>query len=181
MIDLTKKVLPDSIIVDGKTFRIHTDFTYWLNFADDLSDKNKTVGEFDYLYIDEKPENRLKGFQALIDFYLDKRVLPRPIDTGRSGKSFDFKIDADLIYAAFIQQYHIDLLEQKDFHWWKFQALFFSLTKETKFQEVLGFRSYDPNDKTEYKKFMKQMQEIWKLEDEEDKEAAKVLEAFNKL
>lgn len=179
MIDLTKKVLPEAIIVDDKTFSIYTDYTYWISFSYYIQDKKAKILDFDYLYINQKPEDRLKGFQELLSFYLDPRELPRVTGAQKPGKQIDFVQDADLIYAAFMQQYKIDLLETKNLHWWKFQALLYGL-KDTKFNEVLGFRGYDPNDKTDYKKFMSQMRDAWQIQ-EPDEEDQALLDAYNKL
>lgn len=180
MLDLTKHVLPDAVEVDGKTYRIHTDFTYWINFASQINDKSKTVQDFDFIYIDEKPENRLAGFRELFNFYLDKHELPRAADDSQpDGKAMDYALDADLIYAAFMQQYNIDLLETP-LHWWKFQALFFCL-KDTKFNEVLSFRAHNPNDKSTYKDYMRKMHEAWRIDEPATDEEKAILDHFNSL
>ena len=179
MIDLTKHVLPDSVIVSGEAFRIHTDFTYWVNFSRLIQDKELPLKAFDFLYVDEKPENRGDGFQELVNFFINKRELPRNLDgDAPHEKQFDFFIDADLIYSAFYQQYKIDLTTAH-LHWFKFQALLFGL-KDTKFTDVLNYRGYDPNDKRDYKKFMRQMHDIWTLETTTAEEKA-ILERYNSL
>lgn len=179
MIDLTKHVLPDSVIVSGETFRIHTDFSYWINFSNLIQDKTLPLSAFDFFYIDEKPEDRAAGFQELVTFFLNKRELPRNLDENKSTeKQMDFSLDADLIYSAFMAQYKIDLVETP-LHWYKFQALLFGL-KDSKFTDVLNFRGYDPNDKRDYKKFMQQMRDMWRIENENE-EDRRVLEAFNAL
>ncbi len=55
---------------------------------------------------------------------------------------FDFDYDAELIYGAFFETYGIDLSARK-LHWWKFRALFRSLSAETEFMRVLSIRSSD--------------------------------------
>ena len=179
MLDLTKKVLPDSIIVEGKTYFIHTDFSYWINFSKQIHDKTKLVKDFDFLYVDEKPEDRLAGFRELMNFYLDKHELPRATGEEPPEKTMDYALDADLIYAAFMQQYNIDLLEAK-LHWWKFQALFFCL-KDTKFTDILSYRAYNPNDKSTYKDYMRKMHEAWQIESPATDAEKEVLERFNSL
>ena len=179
MIDLTKHVLPDAVMVSGEAYRIQTDFTYWVNFSKLIQDKTRPLTAFDIFYIDEKPEDRGAGFQELINFFINKRELPRNLEEGKPHeKQMDFAIDADLIYSAFWQQYKIDLIETK-LHWYKFQALLFGL-KDTKFTDVLNYRGYDPNDKRDYKKFMQQMHDMWSIDTTTDEEKA-ILEKFNKL
>ena len=178
MIDLTKHVLPDAIIVDGRAFRIKTDFTHWINFSQKI-DERAPLLDFDYIYIEEKPEDRAAGFNELMTFFINKRELPHVRESGSHEKFLDYTLDADLIFAAFWQQYQIDLVEIKHLHWWKFQALLFGL-KDTKLADVMSFRGYDENDKTSYKDYMKRQREAWKI-DTPDPEAQRILEQFNSL
>ena len=68
-----------------------------------------------------------------------------------SKKSFDFVQDAELIYSAFMQSYHIDLIEQQGkLHWLKFLALFSSLPSNTKFSEVIKIRMQPVPKATKY-------------------------------
>ncbi|NPC91224.1 hypothetical protein HOO54_02880 [Bacillus sp. WMMC1349] len=57
-------------------------------------------------------------------------------------KYYDFVQDADFIYASFLFDYNIDLIEQQGrLHWRKFQALLNGLSEKTKFREVVGIRT----------------------------------------
>lgn len=57
-------------------------------------------------------------------------------------KFFDLKQDADIIFASFIQEYNIDLLEsQGELSWQKFRALLHNMRDGTKFKEVVGIRA----------------------------------------
>lgn len=54
----------------------------------------------------------------------------------------DFDYDAPYIYGAFMQTYGIDLFEQRGIlHWQKFVALFASLPQNTKFADIIKFRT----------------------------------------
>ena len=71
-------------------------------------------------------------------------VIFKPANGESSGgdKSFDFEQDSDLIYAAFMQAYGIDLFkEQGKLHWWKFSALLNSLPSNTRFSEIVSIRT----------------------------------------
>lgn len=63
-------------------------------------------------------------------------------------KSFDWDQDAEYIYAAFKEQYNVDLInEQGKLHWLKFQAMFQSLNKDTYFGQIKSIREMDvPTD-----------------------------------
>lgn len=57
-------------------------------------------------------------------------------------KSMDFIQDGQLIYAAFMQAYGIDLNDQRGkLHWWKFTALLRGLPSNTRFMEVVQIRT----------------------------------------
>ena len=78
---------------------------------------------------------------------------------------YSFEYDEPLIFAAFYQQYGIDLTVTR-MHWWKFKALFDALTEDTKFVKVMGYRSMDLKDSkmpADRLKHYKNLQEIYKL------------------
>ena len=54
----------------------------------------------------------------------------------------DFEEDGDYIYASFMQDYHIDLIDQQGrLPWKKFLYLFNGLSSETKIKQVMHIRS----------------------------------------
>ena len=64
-----------------------------------------------------------------------------PPSKGSGEKAFDFVQDSALIYAAFMQAYHIDLIEEQGkLHWWKFQSLLNGLPSNTRFSEIVAIR-----------------------------------------
>lgn len=55
---------------------------------------------------------------------------------------FCFVQDADYIYAAFLSEYGIDLIEQQGkLHWYKFSALLKSLSDQCKFSKIIEIRT----------------------------------------
>mgnify|MGYP004642463365 FL=1 len=74
--DLTKKILPSAVEVDGIFYPVKTDHFYWFNFAR-LIKKEVSAADFDFLYEDEKPADRQKGFASLCGFFAPKKELPR--------------------------------------------------------------------------------------------------------
>lgn len=64
-------------------------------------------------------------------------------------KVFDFVQDSELIYAAFMQTYRIDLIDTP-LHWWKFQSLMGGLPSNTRFSEVVQIRAMDIPKPTKY-------------------------------
>lgn len=175
MIDLSKKTLQSSVLVDGKDYPIRTDFRWWLCFARTLKSA-KALPEFDFIYENANaPADRKAGLSALMEFYNPPAPLPRP--DGSGGKVVDFEQDADLIFAAFRERYGIDLADD-DLHWHKFLALFRGL-HGTKLNDVMGYRCYDEGDRTDYKKFMARMRSAWALEEELTEGERAAMERFN--
>lgn len=68
-------------------------------------------------------------------------------------KAFDFVQDSPLIYAAFMQAYGMDLVEQQGkLHWWKFQSLLNGLPSNTRFSEIVSIRTKPIPAPTKYNK-----------------------------
>ncbi|EEP6661046.1 hypothetical protein HCD36_002807 [Listeria monocytogenes] len=62
-------------------------------------------------------------------------------DDAEEIASYSLTQDADYIYASFLQDYNIDLLEsQGEMHWYKFRALLESLRDDTTIKTIIGIR-----------------------------------------
>lgn len=166
MINLSKKDLPTTIEVEGRSFSLKTDFRKWI-FFDEMVRDNDTEGLRDL--ISNKPSYLTDDIVvALYRFYMNPNSCPH--DTESSGdNAYDFREDGELIYAAFIQQYGIDLIEVDYMHWHKFKALFNGLTSNTRMGEVENFRCYKGTEK-EYLKIKNQWSLPLVLTEEEQKQ-----------
>lgn len=59
-------------------------------------------------------------------------------------KVVDFELDGEYIFAAFLQDYGIDLIEQQgQLHWKKFLALFQGLSDDTRIKQIMQIRGMD--------------------------------------
>lgn len=164
MLDFTKQSLPTYIKVEGIFYDINCSFSYGIMFANLCESGTAVLKDFDFMYPNQKPADKMKGFQELVKFFFTKDELPRPVFQSNGEQLLDYAIDSDLLYSAFMQQYHIDLVDcATSLHWYKFKALLAGL-KDTKLNEVMGYRGYDPSDKTDFKKQMRLFKEAWKLE-----------------
>lgn len=93
---------------------------------------------------------------------------PMPDPEKNDEITLDLQQDAEYIYASFIQAYNINLFErQQDLHWLEFRALLQGLPEDTIMKQIMSIRGYvpDKNDSSEYKKQMKKLQTIYKLEE----------------
>lgn len=171
MIDLKKVKLPSTIEVGGSFFEIKTDFRTWLAFSELCSDEDTTLDDFDFIYKESVPENKALAFSQLVQFYNPPREYPKSTGDSNNIKVLDYVVDADFIYSAFLEQYNIDLLATDKFghatvnlHWWQFTALLSSLYG-TKLNEIMEFRSFEPDgkDKSQHQKQMKKLKKAWEL------------------
>ena len=184
MINLSKVKLPDCIEAAGSFYHIKTDFRSWLNFSRIVNTKGAVIDVVDFIYTDTIPpaENKKEAFKKLLDFFQPKAPLPR--STG--AKVLDYEIDADLIYAAFYEQYGIDLLATDNhdhavyMHWHRFLTLLSGL-HNTKLNEVMSWRSWNGDSKTEYGKQMQKLRNAYELPEEKDEKVQEDLEKFNAL
>lgn len=173
--DLTKNVLPEAVMVSGKYYKIHTGHCSWFRFAEILGQEKAYLSDLDFLYVDELPEDKKAGLDALYDFYYEKKEVPRAEgDTGE--RVLDYAIDADMIYAAILQCYGIDLYD-KQLHWHKVRAMIAGL-HGTRLDEIMGYRCSKPGKNKE----LARIKRIWALPErktKDDKESAeKVAEVF---
>ena len=154
----------------GKRYRIRTDFKIWIQFEktllSDLADEIKIVELLSLCYVKELPPSLFDALRLLIEFYgcgtdsggQDERV------EGEKERIYDFSYDAELFYAAFLEQYGIDLLKT-DLHWWKFLALFRSISPDTRLFKVLSWRAAKLSDISDSKQkdYIKRMKRLYRL------------------
>lgn len=74
----------------------------------------------------------------------------------------DFEEDGDYIYASFMQDYHIDLIEmQGKLPWKKFMYLFNGLSDKTKIKQVMRIRDMElPDFNGKNQKYIQELQEL---------------------
>lgn len=181
MIELKKSRLPESVEVDGSLYAIHTSFKYFLRFIELLANKDIKPRDFDFMYKSKKPQDRESGLIALVQFCNPPQILPHTDKLeGSSEKAVDYTIDADYIFAAFMERYGIDLVES-DMHWYKFQALFKGL-HDTKLNEIIGYRLWENTSgkRDAYTRQMEKLKSAWELPQESDEEDED-LKAFEAL
>lgn len=176
--DLTKKVLPNTVVVGGRAFSVYTDYRLWMRFEIEVSKlkKGETI-DISYLF-----KNDMPVYCNAADLYVFSRpqsLLPREVHHS-AAIVIDYELDADLIYAAFLGQYGIDLIDIKELHWHKFLALLKGLNDSTVMSRVMGYRSYEKrsNDNKDPYEEMKRAWEILPLVSEEEQEE---IEEFSKL
>ena len=138
----------------------------WLIFFSLLGEKPEDLRIFDCMYVNEKPIDRRAGFEKLFEFANPPIKYPRTNESDNNNTSvIDYEGDADYIYAAFLQQYGIDLMDVKNLHWHKFKALMRGLRK-TKLNDIINIRLYenDTGKTTEYTRKMEKLRQAWEVD-----------------
>lgn len=161
-------------------FKIKTDFRQAIKFEllmqdNKIDEKDKILLALNLFY--EKPEDIKKQVDDLLWFYMcGKEEKTNKVEKENGKQIYSFEYDAGYIFSAFLEIYGIDL-NTTDLHWWKFKAMFDSLSEKTRFVEIMGYRAIDLSkieDKKEIKRY-KKLKEIYQLPDmrtAEEKEAA---------
>lgn len=172
MANIILDVLPETVEIDGVEYQINSDFRISILFEllmqDDEVGKRQKLMSGLRLYYPVVPQNLTEAVDKMIWFYRCGREAEedRPGKSGgRAKQVYSFQYDDDYIYAAFLEQYGIDLQDVVDLHWWKFRALFKGLREDTEIVKIMGYRSIEITSKMpkEQREFYKKMQSVHAL------------------
>ncbi|NCB09078.1 MAG: hypothetical protein EOM73_13055 [Bacteroidia bacterium] len=151
--NLLTKTLPKAVVVDGVDYPVDTDFRLMVEFETitngpgSMEDKGEAI-----MPIVERFFNGNIVFdidRAVEQFMWFYRCDEKPQKTNENDDTpaktlkpvYSFEIDAPLIYAAFLDQYNIDLVSIEYLHWWAFRSLLSALRDEHEFRKVIGYRT----------------------------------------
>lgn len=176
-------LIPSEIDINNKKYEINSDFRTSILF--ELLMQDKLIEDSDKfnlaldLYYPIRPDDTILAIEQLLWFYRGGKDTIKSKGSGKgTSKNFNrvysFEHDDDYIYAAFMDQYGIDLQDIEYLHWWKFKALFKSLKEDNEIVKIMKYRGTDLStikDK-EQKAYYKKMQELYKIplpQDEQEK------------
>lgn len=147
--------LVEEVEIDGKICRLNLFFDTVLLFFDlweddSFFDEEKIEIAFEMFIDTDKEfdfETKCKAIEEIIRRFImeEKDEETKASGGGKGGKRvYDLKQDAEFIYASFLQDYGIDLIEEQGkLRWEKFKALLVGLRENTKFKEVVGIRTME--------------------------------------
>ena len=174
-------LLPTSIEINNKEYEINSDFRTSVLF--ELLIQDDSIGEDEKilmalnLYYPVIPDDIQEAVNKMLWFYRCGKDIKKSKGNNK-GKSvtriYSFEHDDDYIYAAFLDQYNVDLQDIKYLHWWKFKAMFNSLKEDIKIVKIMEYRGIDlskikDKDQKAYYKRMKDLYEIPMSKDESEK------------
>ncbi|EAE1966830.1 hypothetical protein GX75_13840 [Listeria monocytogenes] len=114
--------------------------TPWLQFDEDSP--YQSIQEKSLVLLDIFENYIVKGDSKGIQYDFDGN--PMPVATGEGEEEqayYSLTQDSDYIYASFLQDYNIDLIDVRGkLHWYKFRALFDSLRDDTAIKSIMNIR-----------------------------------------
>lgn len=174
--------VPEYVEIDGIEYKINTDFRIGIMFElliqdNTLTDMEKVEIALN-LYYPEIPHDPIQALEKILWFYrCGKEYDAESPQEGTEGTTqqqaiYSFEHDAEYIYAAFLDQYGIDLQDIEHLHWWKFRALFKGLKEDNLIVKIMGYRAIkiDDNMTDSEKRFYRRMKKIYALPDNRTKE-----------
>uniref|UniRef100_UPI00257081ED bacteriophage Gp15 family protein n=1 Tax=Sporofaciens musculi TaxID=2681861 RepID=UPI00257081ED len=144
--------LPETVTIDGAEYPIRSDFRVGMQldriWGSGMDERDKVI-QLLGMYYPRIPANVPEAVSRMLWFYRCGEPEEREED-GNGGRTryqrrtskepaYSFAQDAPYIYAAFKEQYGIDLTDAR-MHWWKFMALFESLNEDTKMSRIMYYR-----------------------------------------
>ena len=183
---------PGTVVVAGKDYPINTDFRVGFRL-EEIMRSSSISGE-------EKIEKMLRAYYPVLPpdinsavekalwFYRCGDVQPKREEKkeryrGRRQKNvtaYSFCQDAPYIYAAFLEQYGVDLCDIEYMHWWKFCAMFESLNDETQMSKIIYYRRVSTSGMSKEKRFfINEMKKRYRLLDDTDVNGRITLEQRN--
>ena len=156
-----------TIEFNGKEYRLDLAYDTVLNVKRMYREKMLTDAEMlvQALYmfgLQEKNINNLswkERAELLESIFKEKIVSKQKPKVGKQQILYDFEYDGEYIYASFMKDYGIDLIEQQGIlPWSRFLALFQGLSKDTKIKEIIRIRGMEIPKST--KTNQKEIQEL---------------------
>ena len=153
--------LPLTLKINNEEVKINTDYRLFVKFEIEMQEndtkravKNVLSAFYPVFLLNNITEEMIDKF--LWFYRCGKEETLKKSGKGSNIRSYDYVIDDDLIYSAFMECYNIDL--SKYMHWWKFKALFKGLNSECEFCKIKSYRLYKGKDEN-----LLELKEYYKL------------------
>lgn len=188
---------PKYVKVDGKEYKINTDFRVAVEcnrIAEDTS-----IGDFErvlgiiYTLFGEEGINAYEHYERLLELAIKYLSCGKEVISNNNEKpDMDFVEDMDYIEASFMSDYNIDL-SREEMHWWKFYKLINGLSNSemgnccvlNRIRNLRNFDTKDIKDQKEKERIEKAKKQVAlkknKKENKITKEQEKSMEELNKL
>lgn len=135
-------VLPETVEVGGKSYKINTDFRVCLRTIMACEDAGLTGYEKALVILTNLFPEIPKDIEAAMEkakWFLDGGEESSAGEQQPQPRVYSFQKDQKFIFAAFRQTHGIDL-QMAELHWWVFIALFMDIGSETTFNQLAALR-----------------------------------------
>lgn len=173
---VTFDTLPETASINGVVYPVNFGYRAMMKIEIEMfgenNDEQKLLNALNIFYLQNIPSDQKAAVDYMLWFHRCGRDEEKKSGSGRTKvkRGYCFLKDAPLIYAAFRQQYGIDLRRtlNKELHWWEFSAMFDCLDENTTMAKVMYWRTCDLKGMSgEQKKFVKKMRGLYALKDPE--------------
>jgi len=185
--------LEDEIEIEGKIYPLDLAFDTVLRFFDLMDDESffdhEKINIAFKMFVDTDDEFdfdvKYQAVKTIVETFIIRDESNGSDDGGTSKQLYDLKQDAEYIYASFLQEYGIDLIEQQGkLRWEKFLALLGGLRDNTRFKEIVWIRAAElPRGKgmEEERKRLRKLKQIYALKKDQKTKEAELDAMFNML
>ncbi len=170
MFNILTNVFPDTVTVEGEKCYLKTNFKQWITFeliiTDPCLNDNLKLAAILPLCFKKLPSGIDVAVKACMEFYRGDIKKEQSAGNNSQKQLYSFSYDAELIFAAFMSQYKIDL-SKSDMHWYKFRALFKGLGGDNKISEVMQLRGMNLSEikDGETRRKYQELKRFWALPD----------------
>jgi hypothetical protein len=171
-------LLPNEVKINNKKYEINSDFRtsilFELLMQDEEIDSKAKVLQALELYFPKVPRDIQKAIEKMLWFYRCGKDIEKSNKKGKGegvSQIYSYDFDDEYIYAAFLDQYNINLQKIDYLHWWEFKAMFKALKEDNELVKIMKYRAMDLRDikdKNE-KDFYKKMKEMYKIPTKQSK------------
>ena len=160
--------LPESVTIGGVEYQINSGFRASIQFeilVQEEAEEDQLLEQMlEIYYGDQIPPDIFQAVEKALWFYAGGSLDQNNTNQRERSQPYSFEYDWDYIYAAFLEQYGVDLYET-ELHWWKFKAMFAALNDKVKFSEIIGYRTVKIDSKMSksQKEFYKKMKKVYAL------------------
>lgn len=127
--------LPESVTYNGKKIRLDLDFRNVLRMLEIMRTDNLTPEAREYLAMKCICKHPKKGMMVAV-----MQLLFPEKSKEQQKRIMDYEQDSELIQAAFMQEYGINLFREK-LHWFEFTAFLSCMPSGNRFTDILSIRT----------------------------------------
>lgn len=139
---------PREVMIAGKLVPICADFRQSIRFEaliqdDTIGNEEKLIRGL-MLYYDYIPQPIEEAVEKMLWFYqCGQEEVEQQKESRKKAPVYSYEYDDGYIYAAFQDQYQMNLQTIEFLHWWEFKSLFMGLKEDNEIVKIMGYRAIE--------------------------------------